>query len=128
MVTSIVLTNKSNIGISSSNKIKVEDHLISLKDIPFIRYRFEEYGESELEFIKKNKERFKGPVHLAEINLCENIETILNNMDDIEGLAKFVYIPIDDFDIANGIKDETVELINKIGSAYYDRLIIKDSF
>lgn len=127
MIASIVFKGMHNVGINGNQKIKVDGHLLSLADIPFVRYRFENYGETELEFIKNNKAKFNGPVHLAEVTLSANSCTVLDAMDDIDNLAKFLYVPIDDADIANGLKPETVELLGAVKDCFFDRVMIKDN-
>lgn len=126
MITSIVLTDKYNVGVNSNNKIKLDGHLLSLTDIPFVRYRFSKYTDEELSFIKLNKEKFKGPIHLAEVMLDENSASVLTAMDSIEGLAKFLYVTVTDFDIANGLNENAVSILSNLGDAYYDRIVIKD--
>lgn len=127
MVASIVLTGKYTIGINGNNKIKVKDKLLATSDIPFIRYRFDSYGEDELEFIKANKKRFTEPVHLAEVILGDNTKTELDALDNIEQLAKFLYVPISDADVATGLSDETVARLENITECYYDRIMLKDN-
>ena len=76
MVTSLVLTGTYNIGISN-DKIKTPDGVtINLKDVPFIRYRFSKYGDTEIDFIKQNMQKFNC-LHIAEITVDEDtIDTI----------------------------------------------------
>lgn len=127
MITSIVITDKYSIGVNSNNKIKVDGHLISISEIPFIRYRFENYGQAEIDYIKSNQDKFKGPIHMAEIKLKPGCSDILESMEDMEYLVKFIYVEVDDFDIANGLKDETVELLESITDYFFDRVMIKDN-
>lgn len=126
MVASIVLTGKYNVGISESGKVKIEGNTLNLSDIPFVRYRFPSYGPEEIQFIQQNKAKFKGPVHLAEVELCENIKDVLDSLDEIENLAKYLYVTVDDEDMANGLKESTIQMLKSLGDAYYDRIIIRD--
>lgn len=127
MVVSIVLTGRYNIGVNGNNKIKVNDKLIEMKDIPFIRYRFNEYTEEDIEFIKKNKEKFNGPIHLIEISLNDKTRNVLDMVNSMEDVPKFIYVPINDEDIAMGIKDNTLELLKGISDYFFDRVMIKDN-
>ena len=127
MVASIVFTGMHNVGVNGNNKIKVDGHLLSMSEIPFVRYRFDKYGEEELEFIKKNKEKFKGPVHLAEVTLCPGVGEILDAMDEINNLAKFLYVPVTDADLANGLNEEAKTILGTLDDSFYDRIMIKDN-
>ena len=41
MITSIVLTGEYSIGIDKNDRFQVGDKKISLKEVPFVRYRFD---------------------------------------------------------------------------------------
>lgn len=127
MVTSIVLTGMHKIGISSAGKIKTPDGvLVELKNIPFVRYRFSQYGEEEFTFILENKKNFSC-VHLVELKLDKDtLSTIdrLNELDDMIG--KIVYVDITDEDVTNGINDETIVLLEELQGADIDRLSLRD--
>lgn len=130
MIASIVLKGMYKVGVNSNNKIKIEGHLMPLTDVPFVRYRFSNYGDKEIEFIKNNTKLLKGPVHLVEIPLTSDTAKIIEKMDEIsefEKIAKFVYVPIDDYDIANGFKQETLNNLESIKESYFDRLMLKDN-
>lgn len=126
MVSSLVLTGKYTIGINSKNKIKVDGHLLSLDDIPFIRYRFSEYGEAEIKFIRENKEKFRRPVHLVEITLGPNTKDIIEELESIDKLVKFVYVPVDDNDIKDGLSDTKQKYLQNIEDCNIDRIMLKD--
>lgn len=128
MIVSLVLKDKYNVGINSNNKVKVDGHLIAVSDIPFVRYRFSQYGVEECEFIKNNIPKFEGPVHMAEVRLSENSISEIERLNENENLAVFLYVPITDYDIANGLREETVELLGKFedSEVFYDRIMIKD--
>ena len=77
MVTSIVLTDCYSIGINGSKKFKVNDNVLSVeKDIPFVRYRFNQYTDREFNYIREMMQKFTNSTHLVEINLNENTEGI----------------------------------------------------
>ena len=128
MIASIVLKGMYNVGINSNNKIKVDGHLLSLSDVPFVRYRFDKYGEAELEFIKQNKTRMKGPVHLVEVPLYDGCAEVFDKIETMGGIARFLYIDVDDADINSGLKEETKNLLYKLVEAdsFFDRVMLKD--
>ena len=127
MIASIVYKDTYTVGINGNNKIKVDGHLLALSDIPFVRYRFSEWGEKQFEFVKMNMERFKGPVHMAEVTLGDNTKEILDKMDDFDNLVKFIYVPIDNTDVSVGLKESTIEQLKNLGDAFYDRIMLKDN-
>ncbi len=127
MVTSIVLTGTYNIGISATGKIKTPDNItIDIKDIPFVRYRFDSYTEKELAFIQENKKNFPC-VHVAEVTLSEDTQDILDKLTDFdEMLAKLVYVDITDENVKDGLTEEQLNLIEDILDCDFDRLIVRD--
>ena len=127
MVASLVLTGKFDIGVNTKGKVKVDGHLISVDDIPFIRYRFPNYGPEEFEFIKKNMAKFSRPVHLAEITIGNDTADVLTTFEEIGKIATFVYIPVTDDNIANGLGDNVHQYLEDISECYFDRIMIKDN-
>lgn len=128
MISSIVLTGKHNIGINQNGKIKVNDQLLDVNsDIPFVRYRFESYGNEEYEYIKSMMQKFKISTHLVEINLSENsrntVDYFVNNIGNI---AKYIYITVNDNDVINGLSEETLKLIETLKGSQVDRYMLKD--
>lgn len=128
MVTSIVLTGMYDIGVSSTGKIKTPDgNVVELKDIPFVRYRFQHYGEEELKFIMNNKKKFPC-VHVVEITLDSDTADTLNKIEELEtNLGVMVYVDVTDTEVANkGFSEETEELLEDISECKFDRLNIRD--
>lgn len=127
MVTSIVLTGMFNIGISSTGKIKTPDGVtVALNDIPFVRYRFEQYGEKELAFIKENKQKFPC-VHIVELALNEETFKIIDTLDDMDdSIGKIIYVDVTDKEVIDGFSDSTIKLLNDLSGYDFDRLSIRD--
>lgn len=127
MITSILLTGMYNIGINKNNKIQTPDGItVDIKDIPFVRYKFDSYGEAQIEFIKKNIERFPC-VHLIEIDLNEHTFEVLERIEkDNIRIAKFIYITATKETVITGITQETENLLNKLMDYEFDSLNIRD--
>lgn len=129
MIASIVVDGCHDIGVSSSNKIKVGDNVLSIeKEIPFVRYRFNTYSETEYTYIKGMMQKFPFSTHLVEINLSEETRGILEyltaNMDD---MAKYIYIDVTDEDVRNGrLSDTVVNLLAGIADLTIDRVQFRD--
>lgn len=110
MITCLMFKRPFNVSVSDSGKFnlivptgeeetKVEKQ--SIADIPFIRYRFDKYGDEEIEFIKKMKGIFKYSAHLAEVtvsysegngNTDEVLDEIKTLKESVEKLCVFVYM------------------------------------
>lgn len=127
MNTSIVLTGMHSIGVDSTGRFMVKDTKVSIKDVPFVRYRFTEYSDDELIYIEVMKKKFNYSSHMIEITLTADTKKIMDKVKRIENLIKFVYIPIDDSDVMNGISEEKIRLLQEIDGEFFDRLMIKDN-
>ena len=127
MVTSIVLTGMYDIGISASNKIKTPDGvLVDIKDIPFVRYRFSDYGEEEIQFIKKNMDKFPC-THLIEIDISEKAFEVLDRIEELGlELARFVYINLTEDMATKGLSDDILALVDKLMNHTFDTLNLRD--
>lgn len=128
-VTNIVITGCYKIGINANNRIKVNDLMLSIEDeIPFIRYRFETYGDQEYNYIRDMQSKFKNSVHLVEIKLDENTEQILSNFEtNFQKIAKYIYADITDTEVNQAtLNQTTTELLAKISNHNIDRIMFKD--
>ena len=128
MVTSIVLTGTHSIGLDRYNRFEIGKNKVSIKNVPFVRYRFNKYGEDEIEYIKKMKETFKYSSHLAEVIIDENTSNTIQRLEEEDdNLIIFVYLDINDNDVANGLTDIKIEHIKSIKDDFFDRFLLKDS-
>ena len=126
MNTSIVLTDKHSIGVDSNGKFMVKDAKVSIKEVPFVRYRFSEYNDDDLRYIETMKRKFNYSSHMVEITLGENTKAVIDKISQIENIIKFVYVPIDDEDVLNGLGEEKLALLENIADEFFDRLMLKD--
>lgn len=126
MNTSIVLTDTHTIGVDSYGKFMVQDIKVSIKEVPFVRYRFLEYNEKDMEYIKMMKKKFNYSSHMAEININEDTADIIKRLESIDNLIKFVYVAVDDNEVDEGFSEEKLELVEKLEDSFYDRLMLKD--
>lgn len=130
MVTSIKLKGMYNIGVNSSNQIDVAGTNVALKDIPFVRYDFESYGDDEVNYITRMMNQFKLSTHLIQIKVNENIVSALSKLDVFDGkVAKYLYINVDTTVLNNGcIDNETLRLtMNAISTTMIDRIMLVDN-
>lgn len=133
MVTSIVVKGRFNIGVNSKDKIYIEEKHVALKDIPFVRYRFNCYGNDDIEYIKNSIKKFKHSIHMVEVTIQDGCIEQLNTMDevdDFENVVRYVYIPVDNNCVLEGsIGERSKELLEEIADNEigYDRIMIKDN-
>ncbi len=129
MITSIVVTGTHTIKMNSNKKIKIGDNVLSVeKDIPFIRYRFNQYTEAEYAYILNTMKQFCFSTHLAEVPLSENTaNTIRYLAENIKNIAKYVYIDITDEDMSIGdISADKLALLDTLVGLDIDRIMLKD--
>lgn len=127
MIVNLLITGKHTININENGIIKIGDKLINVdKDIPIVRYRFENYGESEIEYIKSLMKKMSRATHLAEVPLRDNTSDILK---ELPTMAKFVYSEISDDEATNVKLNSTKEeLISRLreNKGLIDRVVFKD--
>ena len=130
MITSIVLKRCCKIGMNSSRKIEVNGTVLSVdKDIPFVRYRFDSYGDEEFNYIKQTMEQFKVSTHLVEINLEheESARVLRYLRDNNFKLARYIYINITDEDVQRGLLSQNViDTLREILEFNVDRIMLRD--
>ena len=129
MIASIVVTGRHNIGVNSGKKIKVNDNILSLeKDIPFIRYRFDDYSNEDFEYIKSMMSKFSYSTHLVEIKLSDKSAEILEYFEDnIPNIAKYIYIDVtDEIALAKSFGEDLLNLLDSTLDYTVDRYVLKD--
>lgn len=97
----------------------------SLGKIPIIRYRFGSYGEKEIEYILKCKDKHTKSVHLIEIDIesmdREKFNEIIPRMHG-ENIAVYLRMKIDD----EMLKDGDLSKLTGVDVTRVDRLVIVD--
>lgn len=130
MVTSLVLKNKYTIGVDSADKIMVGDTKVKIKEVPFIRYRFDSFSEEDTAYIKSTMAKFIYSGHLAEVVIKDGFEKEVEYLNDtFENMAVFLYLPITDEHVTScELTTHDIELLEKIdNSMIYDRIMLKDA-
>lgn len=127
MVSNLVLTGMYNIGVTDE-KYLLNGEKTSIKDVPFVRYRLNEYNEEVIKYIKDMQSKFKHSVHLVEVELGENtadtMEFIKSNLDNV---AIYIYVKVYDNHVENGLSEDILGNLSGIaGTNMYDRIMIKD--
>lgn len=129
MITSIVVTGTHSIGMNLNKKIKVGDNVLSVeKEIPFVRYRFNSYGDNEFNYIQRMMQQFNCSTHLAEVTLTSESASIIDRLNtDIGSIAKYIYIDVDNTDVTNGyLSEEKMQLLDTVKDKNIDRIMLKD--
>lgn len=127
MITSIVLTGEYSIGIDKNDRFQVGDKKISLKEVPFVRYRFDNYNQDTVDYINKMKRIFKYSAHMAEINVKNNVREVVDLISDgVNNIIIFLYVDIDDDDVIKGLSEQKISDINTCEGAMFDRIMLRD--
>ena len=93
MLANLMVTGKYNIGIKK-DKVTVGDETVSIKEIPFIRYRLGSYGEEEIQYIKKMKSKFDASLPLVEFELKDDSVTEISLFDEEDDMVKYLRVEI----------------------------------
>lgn len=134
MISSLVVKGCHKLNVTDK-KIKVGETVLNIeKEIPFIRYRFNDYGDEQLNYIKSNMEAFDRITHLAEITVSTEAEKHTSNLKAIDFLrntlkdiAIFLYVDITDEMVAQKkIPDDIVNCVRELTANKVDRLIFRD--
>lgn len=126
MVTSIVLTGTHKVGIDTHGKFMVDKVKVSIKDVPFVRYRFNEFNSNEYEYIEEMKKKFSYSAHMAEINLNKDTKEVINTIREMKNIVTYVYMDIEDTDVLEGISEEKLNLLIQLNGVEFDRLMLRD--
>lgn len=128
MISSILVTGAHKIGQNTNKKIKVNDTILSVeKEIPFVRYRFGAYTESDLEYIKSMLTQFPLSTHLVELELDEETPIMVEKIRRIGNIAVFVYADVTEDEVQRGTLAE-ITLANAINlrTLDIDRFMLRD--
>jgi len=126
LITSIAVDGKHHIGMDSYGRFDLDGVKVSKKKVPFVRYRFDCYGEEEVQYIRSMQDKFSFSAHLAEITLSSEFKTQLEVIRKLENVAIFVYLDIYNEDVATGLCDERRELVKLMVGEKVDRLMVRD--
>lgn len=130
MISSIMIRKPYKLAMNSSRKIQIGDKVLSVdKEIPFIRYAFDSYGQSEYDYIKNSMEQFNKATHLIQIQLNEDTIRVYNEISEkIPNTAKYLYINISDEEVvAKSLNQNTLNLLSSLKECKFDRYMIKDN-
>ena len=129
MIISLMLEDRYKIGVNSNGKFTINNKNEDIKDVPFVRYRFDEFVESDIDYIKGMMSKFNYSTHLVEISIKDGYYNELRMLrEGIPNIAAFVFFPVTNEHV------ETLELTEKDksllgqlkGETVYDRLMIQD--
>jgi hypothetical protein len=109
-----------------------EDSKLSIKkEIPFVRYRMETYGAEQLNYIKNSMKKFQNSGHIVETIIGKHTFEEQVALSQIEGLALFMALEINDEDVTASAKMEFTRLINAITAGISpevtpERIVLRD--
>ena len=120
------------VGMSKEGRFKIDKDILSIKDVPFVRYRFTRFGTDVIEFMKDNKSKFTNSVHLAEISVTDETTAAVEDfnavMQSMQNVAIFVYVDVTDADVASvTIQEEKLQVIESlVKTGAVQRLCLRD--
>ena len=129
MVASLKLKGLYNVKVNESNQIMVNGNILSLKEIPFIRYDLGTYTDEAVQYIKDTMTKFSKSTHLIQYNVDENLLNYLEKTDEFSGkTAKYIYFTITQEDMLNGkLNDSDIQIATEAITKYnIDRIMIID--
>lgn len=125
MLSNLRITGKYDIPVING-KIKVNDEILSLKEIPFVRYNFVKYTEDDIEYINTIIEKFNSSVHLIEYQLTEN--TLLEmGLIDNEDIVRYLFISITDDNVVSIGEHNKSLLGDVLSKEYINRIMLIDN-
>lgn len=129
MVTSLKIKGMHEVRLSDSTLV-LDEVKIPLKNIPFVRYDFDRYGEAEAEYIMKSMEKFTYSTHMVQFHLNDALRESLSIVVDKLGskVCKYLYIDIHTGDIADeSMREElAAQAVEAMGLADFDRVMLVD--
>lgn len=129
MITNLLITGEYTINLGRSQKLSFGDVKVSVKNIPFIRFRPKEVTDNTINYFLDLKERFKYSCHTLELEVSEDTLRLLKELGEKDDLSiVFLYVTVEDDDLKSGISEERLYLVNKCIDTYeIERLIIRDN-
>ena len=124
-----------DVGVDSFARTEINDKKLSIKDIPYLRYKFINgaINEEQIEYIRKSQEKFPHSVHIIDVKLDEyakgTIDTITEKFGTYKNgkVAILLDIPVKAGDIASEmLNDEKKSLIEQNISESVYRYILCD--
>ena len=135
MIISLVLNGMYNIGLDGNNRVEIDDKKVSIKDIPYVRYKFDQYEDTEVDYIEASMKKFPYSVHVADIKLgadttavCEKLDTKFNvNGEGDVNLVMFVDIDVDADTVERcQLSSNIAEMLENVDQSYIDRFVVRD--
>ena len=136
MITSLVLKGMYNIEVDNNGNFYYREDTgakgskLKITDVPFVRYRFDKFGDEELQYISKMMEKFKYSIHMAEMQIHEDIDKEFQSLrDTFDNMAIYIYMNIDNQNVEmEDFTEEQKELMDKVVDITdtLDRFMLKD--
>lgn len=132
MITCLAFKNVLGVNVGTKGKFEMSGEKYSIKDIPFVRYKFDTYGDSELGFIKSVMKQFEVSGHIAEVNLglfntLDELTDCMGKLLEIEYLAVFTYADIRNSDVeARRLSDKQTQFIAAVRNNPKVRVCLRD--
>lgn len=131
MLHSLVLEKPYNIGVNSG-RFMLNGEKTSIKEVSFVRYRFEEYTEDIAKYITEMQKKFEYSTHMVEVMLSERAEEYIRIIkSNFDNVPIYLYVPLTDKEIEDDNLDVSTEdilydLVDNGVMEEIERVMIKD--
>jgi len=130
MITNLMITGEHKITADKNGKLSIGENNVSVKEIPFVRYRLNEYSENTMDYIVKCKELFRYSCHILELDVSDDAIKIVQMLEesDMEDVIIFMYIGVTDEELYKGIGNDVLNKANEIlAIRQCERILVKDN-
>lgn len=116
MIASIKLKGRYSIGVNDAGNLNINGTKLNVKDIPFIRYDFGEYVDSDADLIRDNMSKFPYSTQLLQISVDSYDAEEHEALSELsEKIAVIAYVNITDEEVDKGcLNDDKVDKIEYI--------------
>ena len=124
MITNILINGRHELNVNEKGRIKVGSKILEIdRDIPMVRYRFEDYLDEDIEYIRNCIAKLSKPVHMIEVKLNEKTHDIVSKAKELGNIAVSIRINIDNDDV-NNVNIKFIDILKHIEA---DRYVLVDN-
>lgn len=130
MITGLKFIGVHNVELGSTGKFKLAgtEKVLSMKDIPAVRYRLSAYGEREFDFIMKMKQVFPNSVHAVECNIDQAFDVVTTLSERDSMFVFIVHMPLSDAHArSKSFTDEEMDMLAGLKDLPIDRIMFDDN-
>ncbi len=130
MITGLKFIGVHDVKLGSTGKFKLAgtEKVLSIKEIPAIRYRLSAYEEREIDFIMDMKKTFPNSVHAVECSVEQSFDAVKALSEKDNTFVFIVHISLNDTHAMNkSFSDEELDMIQSLKDLPIDRIMFDDN-